>query len=496
MKKGIIVLVSVTMLAVAAGAVYFYQLQERTANGQKVTDQNTLNADSQSSNDSGDNESRSANSMENDSSTKTAGDSSADDSETDSTQSISSDNEGAAQNESADTDGSIQEASKDSEPETTDTKEAYEENSDITQSEAFAANASNGVTLDPAYTEEAAAGSDNTAGNNTDSMLLQENSNAFAGSDYSGTDTRVSDDPGAYVSEDTMQENELYASRNNEAFAADEEADQEDITDESVPGDNIFAQADSEDFATLNQDLLSEEDESSTADDAQNEEDSDILAYAPTTGMSFEELIGDNGNYDFPEGYPDSDTYCLIVDEFYQVVLVYAKDDNGEFTVPVRYMLCSTGRDGGTAKGTFTMGTHRVRFGRFVNTGYYAQYWTQLSGRIYFHSVLYTDRDPAAYVESAYSALGTQASAGCIRLTVPDARWIFYNVAHDSSVIVRYGSASDEETAKIREQLILAELPAERVIPVAGQSPDTDNWSIDDVLIEVPFQQGVAAIYQ
>ena len=200
---------------------------------------------------------------------------------------------------------------------------------------------------------------------------------------------------------------------------------------------------------------------------------------APTVNMSFEELVGDNGIYDDIAAYPEPDTYKLIVDLAHQVVLVYKKDESGEFTVPVRYMICSSGKKG-NAVGTFEMGEHRVRFGKFVNDGVYGQYWSNIYGRIYFHTILYSKRSAGTYT-SSYKHLGKKASHGCIRLTVPDARWIFYNAAPGSVCEIRAGSKDDLETAAIKEKLILAEYPKKRVKLVKGEIPDTDNWSIDEL---------------
>ena len=77
----------------------------------------------------------------------------------------------------------------------------------------------------------------------------------------------------------------------------------------------------------------------------------DFSTLAPTVNMTFEELTGDDGSRDFPKGYPAADTYYVIVDIKHQVVMVYTKDENGEYTVPVRYMLCSTGLENRTPVG-------------------------------------------------------------------------------------------------------------------------------------------------
>jgi len=211
---------------------------------------------------------------------------------------------------------------------------------------------------------------------------------------------------------------------------------------------------------------------------------------APTVNMTFEELAGDDGLRDKPKGYPAPDTYYIIVDIRHQVVMVYTKDENGEYTVPVRYMLCSTGLGNSTPIGVFEMGAYRVRFSKFERDGRYGQYWTQIRKAIYFHTFLYSERDASTYIEQTYLELGSKASHGCVRLTVPDARWMWYNIGYGTKCEIREGSDDDMATAMIREQLILAEPPAERVQLKPGEIPNTDNWSIEDVKIEIPYKQG------
>ncbi|MCR5431026.1 MAG: L,D-transpeptidase [Lachnospiraceae bacterium] len=225
-------------------------------------------------------------------------------------------------------------------------------------------------------------------------------------------------------------------------------------------------------------------------EDAQEKEWDDL---APTTHMTFEELVGDNGIYEYPAAFGTPDTYKIIVDLKYQVVLVYEKDENGEYTVPVRYMLCSSGANKTSSPvGTFEMKDYRVRFSRFVNTDDYGQYWSLITGRIYFHSILYDSRNASDYITSTWNNLGKNVSHGCIRLSVPDARFIYYNMAPGTIVQIRKGSSSDTETKEIREKLIegKAKAPSERVTLKAGDIPYTDNWNKDDIPQTVPFVQG------
>ncbi|MBQ7277830.1 MAG: L,D-transpeptidase [Clostridia bacterium] len=226
--------------------------------------------------------------------------------------------------------------------------------------------------------------------------------------------------------------------------------------------------------------------------------------YAPTVNMSFEELVGglEDSYYEkegtepiMPKGYPAAGTYKLIVDVQWQVVMAYSKDENGEYTVPVRYMLCSTGsaKNGPTKIGTFPLKECRLRFGTFASGDFSAQYWTLIVSRTYFHSVVYhrglrdgTKDLNSVYVDK-YLKLGQKDSHGCIRLPVPDARWIFYNCCYGTEVEIREGDKNDLETKAIREQLKLAEPPAVVTGLAPGSAPYTDNWFIDDVPLEAEF---------
>lgn len=223
--------------------------------------------------------------------------------------------------------------------------------------------------------------------------------------------------------------------------------------------------------------------------------------YAPTVNMSFGELVGSTTDFGeigskkviWPKGYPAADTYQIIVDIEWQVVLVYTKDENGEYTVPVRYMLCSTGNPripsgSETRRGTFQILKPRVRFGHFLS-GEAAQYWTLIRGRTYFHSILYDEAEKInTYQTESYNALGSKASHACIRLTVPDARWIWYNIAYGTNCIIRDGSKNDTETAWIKSQLVLPPAPSTQMKSLkAGQTPYTDTWRIEDVATDVPF---------
>ena len=227
--------------------------------------------------------------------------------------------------------------------------------------------------------------------------------------------------------------------------------------------------------------------------------------YAPTVNMSFEELVGgledtyyesDGSQVIWPKGYPAAGTYRLIVDLYWQVVMAYTKDANGEYTVPVRYMLCTTAdpKLGTTRTGVWPLKECRLRFGTFAGGDYSAQYWTLIYSRTYFHSVVYKGgkggrKDLNSLYVDKYQKLqqGVRDSHGCIRLTVPDARWIWYNCCYGTEVEIRTGSKNDLETKAIREQLKLADPPKVVSGLTPGTAPYTDNWTIEDVKLEAEF---------
>ena len=193
--------------------------------------------------------------------------------------------------------------------------------------------------------------------------------------------------------------------------------------------------------------------------------------YAPTTAMTFEELVGDNGIRDPYPKPPPSDTYYVVINVKYQLVLVYEKNEDGEYAAPVRYMSCTSGAKRSPTKlGSYELEGRHVRFGHFVNFNQYGQYWTRIFGRTYFHSLLYTKRHAQYYIEETYEDMGTQASHACIRLYVPDAMWITYYIAPGTRVDVIAGE-EDEEMQAIKDQMVFPPLPEERPVLNPGEVP-------------------------
>lgn len=124
--------------------------------------------------------------------------------------------------------------------------------------------------------------------------------------------------------------------------------------------------------------------------------------------------------------------YYIKVNYGAQVVTIYQKDSEGNYTIPIKAMVCSTG------VATPKSGVYSIpaRWEWLRLKGYvWGHYSTQITGNILFHSVPYLRKgDPASLEYWEYDKLGTYASAGCIRLTVKDAKWIYNNCARGTKV--------------------------------------------------------------
>ena len=130
--------------------------------------------------------------------------------------------------------------------------------------------------------------------------------------------------------------------------------------------------------------------------------------------------------------------YYIMVNRAQSTVTVYELDGEGYYTVPVKAMVCSTGREGyATPTGTFTIGGRWTWVHMFDDS--YGQYCTQIKGNILFHSVCYTEKDPSTLMTEEYNGLGAPASLGCVRLQTADAKWIYDNCARGTKVTIYDG---------------------------------------------------------
>ncbi|MCR5848491.1 MAG: L,D-transpeptidase [Lachnospiraceae bacterium] len=131
-------------------------------------------------------------------------------------------------------------------------------------------------------------------------------------------------------------------------------------------------------------------------------------------------------------------TYLVRINKAACTVTVYSKDEIGNYTVPCRAMVCSSGN--ATPLGTYKMGGS-ARWLLF-DEGTVGQYARRITGHIWFHSVMYSKRSPDTLLWGEYNKLGTVCSHGCIRLTAEDAKWI-YDYCEAGTYIEIYSDADN-----------------------------------------------------
>lgn len=117
--------------------------------------------------------------------------------------------------------------------------------------------------------------------------------------------------------------------------------------------------------------------------------------------------------------------YCIKVNKIKNIVTVYAVGEDGYYSKPVKAMLCSVGESGNTPDGVYDLGDRAEWLP--LEGDVYGQYATRITGSILFHSVPYFTQDKADLEIEEYNKLGSSVSAGCVRLSVIDAKWIYDN---------------------------------------------------------------------
>lgn len=132
--------------------------------------------------------------------------------------------------------------------------------------------------------------------------------------------------------------------------------------------------------------------------------------------------------------------YYIKINYTENTLTVYGKDADGNYTVPMKAFACSTGK-ATPRSGVYPLKPYRGTWVGLMG-GVCGQYGWQIVGDIMLHSVPYSRRgDKTSLITSYYDKLGTTASAGCIRLTVEAAKWIYDNCVVGTNV--EFYSSSD-----------------------------------------------------
>ncbi len=166
--------------------------------------------------------------------------------------------------------------------------------------------------------------------------------------------------------------------------------------------------------------------------------------------------------------------YYIQVNLQDQVVTVYGLDETGNYTVPVKAMICSTGA-ATPVSGVYPTSSKYQWHTLFYNV--YGQYATRIVGSILFHSVPYAAYgDPSSLITEDYDQLGTAASAGCVRLTVADAKWIYDHCGWGT--LVEFKSTSNPSGLSVTAPKKLADVEAE-----------LKKWDPTDMVPENPWME-------
>lgn len=161
--------------------------------------------------------------------------------------------------------------------------------------------------------------------------------------------------------------------------------------------------------------------------------------------------------------------YYIEVIRNQNVVIVYGLDSNKQYTKVVKVFVVSVGKNGKTPTGTFKT-TKGLPWGSLIG-GVWGQYSTRITGSYLFHSVPYYSKNKGDLEWQEYNKLGTAASAGCVRMTVRDVKWIYDNVASGTTVKIYDGKLPSGIT-KPTAQKIPANSPNKGWDPT---DPDPNN---------------------
>lgn len=145
------------------------------------------------------------------------------------------------------------------------------------------------------------------------------------------------------------------------------------------------------------------------------------------------------------------------------VVTIYMyNEETHKYDIPVKTCTVCVGRDVSTVAGTgglhenssYTpIGTYSVcTNGQSVKytlkpmvepdgSTVYARWTTHIVGNVYFHSIAVGSQSHYSLPASTYNRLGTPASAGCIRMAVADAKWIYDYTSTGNTVKIVKGNA-------------------------------------------------------
>lgn len=188
----------------------------------------------------------------------------------------------------------------------------------------------------------------------------------------------------------------------------------------------------------------------------------------------------------------------IVVNRAACCVTIYAYDSQKkDYIIPVKTCTVSVGRDTATTSGaaglsissSYTpLGSYSISsngtaakyslkpMGEPDGSTVYARWASHVVGNVYFHAIAVGSQSHYALRASNYNKLGSAASAGCIRMTVADAKWLYDYAAVGSSVKIEKGNSKKPgplgkaATIKIAESINYD--PTDPSVPAATKKKD------------------------
>ncbi len=165
-----------------------------------------------------------------------------------------------------------------------------------------------------------------------------------------------------------------------------------------------------------------------------------------------------------PSSASNTNNFYIEINRAACCVTVYAYDkEKKSYCIPVRTFTVSVGRDTSStgSASSLTEDTSYTPLGDYsvcsngISVKYsvkqmhepdgsicYARWATHIVGNVYFHSIAVGSDSHYALSPTTYNRLGGPASAGCIRMMVADAKWIYDYVSTGSKVKIVKGDSS------------------------------------------------------
>lgn len=163
-------------------------------------------------------------------------------------------------------------------------------------------------------------------------------------------------------------------------------------------------------------------------------------------------------------------TYQVRINLSTNVITVFIRDEAGEFTIPVRAMLCSPCLD--LPEGTFTM-REQTRWTPLLS-GLYGHFASRITDHVFLHAAPSTEQSEATVLVSQYNLLGTSYSHENVYVNASDAYWLYVNcTAYETEVLI--GRFDSDPLGKPA----LIQLPSDPEINWDPTTPSDDNpWNL------------------